>query len=340
MVKRLNWIDSSKGILIILVVIGHIAYWGQKYGHTSAYDFVATFNFALLPYYMPAFFIITGFVANFNMPFFKFFKKNFLSLIVPNIFLGTILNYWLKLFLNAGLNYSNFLNFDYVGLFVYGGSWFLSALFISKLIYWLYEKYFRRNCFLDLLFFSFIFLSGVILYNYKIINIWSYQHGLILTPFLYIGRKMRENEHFVLKYKKFYLYAGGALFIVMFLMQYYEFKYPYINSIPYIPLKSCIVIFPISIIGTTIIFLISQMIHNCNWLINTGKHSLNIYLLHSSIAIFLLKHSLHIIDNSSALMLRGFVAIIIIFLTILICVLLDIFIDKHFPVLKGKYHIA
>lgn len=126
----------------------------------------------------------------------------------------------------------------------------------------------------------------------------------------------------------------------MLFIQHYGIKYPVINSNPFLPLKSCFLVIPISIIGTMTIFCICQKLANYKWLTAVGQHSLSIYLLHSSIAIFLLKHSLFFIDENSAFMLRAFAASIIFFLTTFICVLLDIVIDKHFSILKGKYNKA
>lgn len=81
-IKRIQYIDIAKGILIILVVIGHVI------------------NFNTLPtrllkvwiysFHIPAFFIISGILINksnlVNTSFDVFLKKKILRLIAPYIF--------------------------------------------------------------------------------------------------------------------------------------------------------------------------------------------------------------------------------------------------------------
>lgn len=335
MTNRINWIDTARGILIILVVVGHIAYFGHQFANTSSYNFVGKLNFTFLPYYMPAFFIITGLVSNFRIPFFAFLIKNFLSLIVPNVIIGVFLNNWMNLFLSEGLNYKNVLDLDFKQLAITGGGWFLTALFLSKLFYWMYDYFIKKYLFFDLLFFLVLFLSGVFLYKIKFINIWHFQHALILTPFLYVGQKLRENT-ITIDHHKWIILMGLGLLIFIYLTQYYGYKYPYINSNPYLPLNICILVIPISIIGTMTIFSISKLLANIKWFIIAGKHSLTIYLMHSSISIFLLKQSLFFVNENSSILFRAFVVISIIFVTITLCIFVDSLIDKYIPIIKGK----
>ena len=74
--ERKHWVDVAKGILIILVVWGHLDYFASTYAGTSIFSYKAYTNFAFLPYYMPAFFIVTGFCSSFESDFVPFLKKN------------------------------------------------------------------------------------------------------------------------------------------------------------------------------------------------------------------------------------------------------------------------
>ena len=73
--KRINYIDTTKAILIIFVVIGHIFLNGK------IHDFIYTFH-------IPAFFIISGILFNAkDKSYFIALKNKIYSLIVPFIFL-------------------------------------------------------------------------------------------------------------------------------------------------------------------------------------------------------------------------------------------------------------
>lgn len=67
--KRLDYIDTAKGILIILVVIGHIL-TGENYARSWIWTF-----------HIPAFFLITGLLINHS----SFKEKSFGSLLMSNI---------------------------------------------------------------------------------------------------------------------------------------------------------------------------------------------------------------------------------------------------------------
>lgn len=74
--KRLEYVDTTKGILIFLVVTEHIFYTGLP-------------RVLICSFHMPAFFIISGLLINYtnriNKPFLQVLKKNTLTLIVPYI---------------------------------------------------------------------------------------------------------------------------------------------------------------------------------------------------------------------------------------------------------------
>lgn len=132
--ERLPYLDISKGLLIIFVLIYHIPVFAEQ-------NFVNSFNWmfytrpAFQYYFMPAFFVITGFCSIFEGKSFGIFVyKNFKILILPGFFvsIGTpigshllhcdshLINYWIP-----------------VRDFFYGGGfWFLTSLFFSKIIYY------------------------------------------------------------------------------------------------------------------------------------------------------------------------------------------------------------
>ncbi|WP_261379745.1 acyltransferase family protein [Bacillus licheniformis] len=80
MQKRIEWIDVSKGVGIILVVLGH----------TPTPDWLKTFIFA---FHMPLFFFLSGLVYHDgNMTFTSFLLKKIKTLLLP-YFIFSVLAY-------------------------------------------------------------------------------------------------------------------------------------------------------------------------------------------------------------------------------------------------------
>lgn len=135
--KRVEWVDIFKGLLIVLVVLGH------------------SNNVKLIPliyaFHMAAFFFIHGYTTNYEKDnFIDYFKKRFKGLAVP-FFTFNIAVYFLQMFLNfigvydyfyvTPFDYHSILNFiRYFWTFdLAGATWFLIVLFfasiVSKIIY-------------------------------------------------------------------------------------------------------------------------------------------------------------------------------------------------------------
>lgn len=72
---RIQWIDASKGILIILVVMYH-------YIQSFCPD-LTVFTKIVSAFFMQAFFALSGFLINTNLPFGKFVKRKAKSLLIP-----------------------------------------------------------------------------------------------------------------------------------------------------------------------------------------------------------------------------------------------------------------
>lgn len=128
MEKRLNYIDSAKGILIFLVIWTHISTWG-----THFFNLVFSFH-------MAAFFILSGYLMSkkhYVLQFVPFAKERFTKYIGP-YFLFCTIGATVRVLLS---DYS-FLNNDMIeSLFLYmqpdwlyfGAGWFLWALFFGNL---------------------------------------------------------------------------------------------------------------------------------------------------------------------------------------------------------------
>lgn len=79
--KRLPYIDSIKGFLLVLICFSH-------YGDLP--NFIEFFVSPVAAYYVPMFFILSGFLFNSNRGFREFLKRKYRSLLVPYLFFLTI----------------------------------------------------------------------------------------------------------------------------------------------------------------------------------------------------------------------------------------------------------
>ena len=136
--NRLPCIDIAKGILIILVVVGHVL---------TGSNFVTKVMIRVInSFHMPAFFIISGMLTNTEklrkQPFAIFLKKKAVRLLLPYVAFELIGAVWQMILLGIK-------QVDVIEMFrriltarcYIGADWFLIALFFAEIIlYWL-NKY-------------------------------------------------------------------------------------------------------------------------------------------------------------------------------------------------------
>ena len=188
--RRIQWIDVSKGILAICVIIGH-----SKYVPSKIINLIFSFH-------IPSFFILSGFLSIYSQEknIFSFFFKKAKRILVPYLFFFLIgYFYWLtscqfeskKAMCQAKEWWHPFKGF-LLGygpdLYVSPGLWFLPCLFITEIIYHTLEK----NCKLKnntTLLISLI--SIVIFYDFLSITMPFSFHVIPFSLFFYaFGRKI------------------------------------------------------------------------------------------------------------------------------------------------------
>ena len=128
--ERLHWIDVAKGLLILLVVYGHLYAWTRKLNPEAADILLQSLNF-FLSFYMPAFFVITGYCSNFKKPFLDFFFSSFKTILLPGL---TFALFDAVISFDVNIQRLYRIAKDFI---LYGGQyWFLSALFMGRIIYY------------------------------------------------------------------------------------------------------------------------------------------------------------------------------------------------------------
>lgn len=189
---RLYFIDTYKGILIALMVVGHAVL-------ESSYAFRFIYNF-----HMPALALLSGLLfspKNLSTPYFTFITQRVKRLIIPAIIMGMVcaLPFVLKVVRNHDLinefivkligtltgNSSVKFNFNCSPL------WYLYALFFAEVFFYFVVKLNKAVA-------GVLFLGIVLFYlNFKQADIPFYLNGVFLSfqflPWLYLGRLIAVN---------------------------------------------------------------------------------------------------------------------------------------------------
>lgn len=135
MVKRLDYLDIAKGILIILVVIGHIWQSGPVFNIIYAF-------------HMPAFFLISGMLlqhtGSYRKPFDVFLKSRLFSFGIPFIFiefLGCLTDIIRH---GVTLNWKGYLYNTLTFHFNDPNLWFLMDLFLCEIMFFMLLRYIKE----------------------------------------------------------------------------------------------------------------------------------------------------------------------------------------------------
>lgn len=269
----LNYIDVAKGILILMVVYGHI-YWvfSQTLGIKNvALEHYGNIQNVWIAFYMPAFFMLTGYVSNFNKPFSSFLQKQLKTLILPAISLFVLSQSLTFLF------YDGSFSLGVLGIIKGQGFWFLYALFIAKMLYYFICKVPAKkiHVFLCLL----LYLLGIALTNSKVLEFWSYQHAFLLLPSLAFGYLMKNAQ------QKFYFVIVSAFIYIIMLLYYVllHYKIPRVTGGIFLPINTCLSYLLLSTCGTVFFLYCCKAINRSTILEYIGRNSLVIYCIHVAI---------------------------------------------------------
>lgn len=177
--KPREWIDISKGITIILMVIGH----------TRIPDFLITWIYS---FHMPFFFFISGMLTNWDTDYSSFIKKKSFFLLIP-FFLYSIVNFLVyPIYGDESLK-------DYIERIICNGwegiaLWFIPILWISLII-----CDFTKNSRISILVFA---VLGFLLSFEKIILPWAISTIPIACVYIFIGMYSKRFIYFIIGRRK------------------------------------------------------------------------------------------------------------------------------------------
>lgn len=331
--SRIGYIDVAKAILIIMVMVGHVQNVCEQLSIKDRLcQNIDYFENFWGPFFMPAFFFITGYCSSFAKRSRVFIISNLKSLIIPAILLGIIAK-WITLIGNLDLDFKQYVNIELKRILLYGGAfWFLPSLFLAKIIYYyLYNNFCQNKVFICIL----LYFIGFVLYYYQIgDNYWYYKHSLMLTYFIALGNVLKEIKISPSCLVIISLWGGYLLALCILLMVGQES--PHIAHKVNLSWQLIIPNFILSSLGSVLIIFSSKYIHKSTILIWIGRHSLIFYCLHISFFFIYFKLLYFLFQKNIIFSLTGWVLGFIISLGSC-SVFVWILSKKYFKFVLGKF---
>jgi fucose 4-O-acetylase-like acetyltransferase len=309
-INRLDYIDRFRGIAIILVVMGHIIQYNIINGqNTSLYSIIYSFH-------MPLFFFISGYVLQkfFNVTTLRdsilFIWKKAGALLLPLVAWGVIRTIYINpidFMLLSKVYYS------IANQIMHPQLWFLHTLFLLMLFYVVFHwtGFFlnhKKHFLLDVL--IYLFLMSLTATLYKL-----FSHTLPMSFLLYSIFMMFSI--FTMKYQKILeliennIITTITFILFLFLLGSYNF-----NESDLLIMKVLKII--ISFTAITLLYKLSKQIIFSktvdNFIIQAGKSSLAIYVIHFSfVAIALVTFNVNLFVLFTASLAISIVIILAIF---------------------------
>ena len=179
--KRIGYVDLYRGIGIILMIMAHIG-------------FGSLFDYYIHAFHMPMFFFVSGFFYKSDSPD-KFFKQKIKTLIIPYVFYTFIIYIGWKV-ICGNPDDSLIIIFLYMNStpFVAAALWFLTALFIANVIYWLIQTLFNSDIYISIVAFLIALCGNIIQYFFAKPSIFAFDAGLVGVGIMHLGFLCRNRR--------------------------------------------------------------------------------------------------------------------------------------------------
>lgn len=313
---RLHFVDVDKGLLILIVVVHHVFQVMRTDGILPVESVYMERLYA--SFFMPAFFFVTGYCSNFNKPFKQFLISNVKSLIVPAL-IFFLLNRSTEMLYFQKFSCGNVL-LVLKQMFLSGGTWFLTALFWAKMIYWWLRRYNKWVVWGG----QFLLLVFTSLVCARLFEPWYVYHSFGLLIFICLGELMKGRVPNLFQFLLLLFFYIAYVAIIVYDGQHY----PRISMQISLRMNSILPFITGAISGTLVLFYISYLIKQNRILEYLGRNSIVIYLTHFVVIEILVDISQKI---EAPVIIGKFLLFILVF-----CVTLMITM-AFVPILNSKY---
>ena len=289
---RVVWIDTAKGICILLVVLQHASiYLGVDY----------PFKRDFLTFRMPLYFILSGLFFKTYEGFAGFAKRKINKLIIPYVFffiVGSVIIPYL-LYQAFGIKIWFYSNYGLEGvkyLFTEKAMcnpaiWFLACLFEVNIIFYVIQiiaSRFQKKELVIVLISMITGITGILLYVCHINLPYTIDSALTATPFFFFGWYLRNYTSFLSWENSLKTFIIATVFVLFFFLVVHNFNHGalYIKSNSYGGLLGMLELYPYGIIGTLMVLSISRIIGKVPVLSYLGRYSIIVLCVHCFIIQF------------------------------------------------------
>lgn len=283
--NRIDWIDYSKTILIIFVVLAHCPF------------IPGALDVLICGFHMPAFFIISGYLHRCQSDNYNCIKKNFKRLIIPALLFSALCYvFWLlKFLLNNAYSFNECILKPILGLFIYdravatpicGVIWFLVVLFLCFLLLDFTMHFLKRSGLIILALVFVIITTIFAIYGYKDFQYGYYLQRTIIS-FPYVAFGFLCHEYNLFRRQKYNLVVACVLTMIYFFLAIYN---GHVGIHSYTFGKSVFVYWIASIIGSLALFHWTWMMKKTPaWIVKISSGTIVVLCLHRPL-ISLLVH--------------------------------------------------
>lgn len=284
---RLHWADAAKGVLIVLMAIGHMNQRAWELGVSSPIiDYFRYGELVWSVFFMATFFILSGFWGKYDMPFKDFIIKNAKTILLPFIafcFIGGILHELFYEILKHTYNEDALIG---PSLVVEIGYWFVLSLFVAKCVLWCIFRL-TKNEVVRWALIVLLYFVGVLLLKAKYLPNYVYwKWGVVLMIYLPIGQVLKK-----------YIHSWGLFFVSLVLFvgvwiafHHFDLGMPLTTyGMTNLDLVRAAPSLLMCVTGSFVVLKLCSLIKRARVLEFLGRNTLAIYVMHWWIEILAIK---------------------------------------------------
>lgn len=282
--QRLDYIDVFRSLGIIAMVMGHIGF-GSK------------FNYFIHAFHMPMFFFISGFFyRRRDCSIGEYVGKKARTLLVPYISFG-IAHYFVEIILH-GFSIKPLLylfTFNTISLPIAGALWFLTALFFTDIIYFLFDRWNVKWLIITLILVG-SFADQLLPYPLP----WALSASFVGLGLYWFGEMSKKFEDKLEKLLNMnwwqVLIVGAITTMLIFMNGYINMRQGKYAFIPLFWINALLSVY----VGTSISKMICQT-GKTQWLTSIGRNSI-VYVCLNQIVIRALNKAFSLIQMSTVVL--------------------------------------
>lgn len=292
--ERQEYMDIFRSFGIILMIMGHINF-GNKFDH-----FIHAFH-------MPIFFVISGFFfrSDNNVTLRSFILKKAKSLLVPYIFFG-LFHYFIYLLLydvdDPLLPLLRLLFINTYRLPIAGALWFLTALFITDVVYFLIDRYIPNEDAKWAVIIVIAVFGNSTGHIFSFLLPYAMSAAMVGVGLFHMGYLMRKYENtpfmkhiFHMPFYEWFLCTVTVTFLI-FQNGYINMPSETYDEVLFFWINVSLAV----IVGLNLSKFVYKLTHNtyiCKWLCSIGRNSIVYVCLNQLLILFAKKHIYPIFES-------------------------------------------